>query len=53
MRPLRIENKLKDVQSQLYHWANLLGTQQTDVANIAEWMRQEANRIQILLDSNL
>ena len=54
MRELRIENHLKDVQGKLVHWASLLNSDkklsQEGLKNIAQWLEQEANRIQITLE---
>ena len=56
MKELRYRNQLKDTADNLVYWADLLVYNPNNfmgcvnLSNIADWMRNEAGRIQDLLE---
>jgi len=49
MKEQKFENQLEKTKNLLEHWVDLLRND-GNIQNITEWMLQESNRIQILLD---
>lgn len=53
MRELRLQNQLLDTMDKLLHWASLIEKDDGNSNAIPTWMRNEAHKIDLVVNSKL